>query len=288
MILDEKLFEDFESGKAVDRVQNFLDSYGLGDFKVYERDKNWLAVDVDGFSSDDIGYLLSRLRSVGLQADLWEHYVEIYIGDKDALRYSSDYSSLMFEKPLKEDFDDILNFQLPNPEEEIVLEIPTAPEVATIPTGPKTGEEIGQSSMLLDAIAACAKTIDNYNIIKTNLTDPKMIEVVEGIASQETNILGKLQGLLKEVSPNASEIMYGATDAEAALTEDLDEEDMGFNLDSSYLEHLDPMTGKLKVEAWAPPVEQSDVNDMATANMPDMIIPDDLDVDDDFEDPEEI
>ena len=300
---------------------------------------------------------------------------------KDIIYYMQKLGDDSLSESLNEDFDDVVDIQLPNSDEEIV--IPTAPEVATIPTGPKTGEEIGQSSMLLDAIAACAKTIDNYNIIKTNLTDPKMIEVVEGIASQETNILGKLQGLLKEVSPNASEIMYGATDAEAALTESFDEEDMeyddsigsrnlkskvlskmyakanamlkngwtrddenelwnmaysyndnnddeifmcelapedaesynqpegsfGFmieddpyfftedldeedmkhtNLDSSYLEHLDPMTGKLKVEAWAPPVEQSDVNDMATANMPDMIIPDDLDVDDDFEDPEEI
>ena len=101
----------------------------------------------------------------------------------------------------------------------IIPETETAVVVETEPRGPESAEEIASSSMLLNAISDCAKTIEQYNIMKVNLTDPEMISVIDEISSEETLILGKLQSLLKKVSPNAENIMNGAVETEQQLGE---------------------------------------------------------------------
>lgn len=103
----------------------------------------------------------------------------------------------------------------------IIPETETAVVVETEPRGPESAEEIASSSMLLNAISDCAKTIEQYNIMKVNLTDPEMISVIDEISSEETLILGKLQSLLKKVSPNAENIMSGAVEVEQGLTESI-------------------------------------------------------------------
>lgn len=109
-------------------------------------------------------------------------------------------------------FDDIVEIEVPEAEAPVVLDTPQR--------GPETPQEVGESSLLLDAIATTAQNIDNYNVIKVNMTDPDMIKVMEDIADMENYKLGKLQSLLKMVSPNAESIMNGAVEAEEQVAQD--------------------------------------------------------------------
>lgn len=114
---------------------------------------------------------------------------------------------------LNEDlFDDIVEIEVPEAEAPVVLDTPQR--------GPETPQEVGESSLLLDAIAATAQNIDNYNVIKVNMTDSDMVKVMEDIADMENYKLGKLQSLLKMVSPNAESIMNGAVEAEEQAAQD--------------------------------------------------------------------
>ena len=102
----------------------------------------------------------------------------------------------------------------------VVMEVPEAEAPITVPDtqrGPETPQEVGESSLILNAISDCANNIDNYNVLKVNLTDPEMIKVIEDIADMENYKLGKLQSLLKKVSPNAESIMNGAVEVEETI-----------------------------------------------------------------------
>ena len=115
---------------------------------------------------------------------------------------------------LNEDlFDDVIEIDVPDVEADITID----PDLS----GPETPEDMGQATILLDAISCIAKNIDQYNVLKANLTDPEMIAVVDEMASNENINLGKLQTLLKKVSPNAENIMNGAVEAEQELSESL-------------------------------------------------------------------
>lgn len=80
----ERLSESISGSRTnVDIVQDFIDGYGFEEFSVYDRGNGWLAIDFDGYSEDDIRPLLNRLHAWNLDADAYEHYIEIYIGDDD-------------------------------------------------------------------------------------------------------------------------------------------------------------------------------------------------------------
>ena len=124
------------------------------------------------------------------------------------------YSDLIvsIDESLKEDYEEVVEIEVPEAEAPVVLDTPQR--------GPETPQEVGESSLLLDAIAATAQNIDNYNVIKVNMTDPDMVKVMEDIADMENYKLGKLQSLLKMVSPNAESIMNGAVEAEEQAAQD--------------------------------------------------------------------
>lgn len=86
-----------------------------------------------------------------------------------------------------------------------------------LPEGPSP-DEVGVSSLILDAIANSAKTIDQYNIMKANSDTPELIPVIDDIISNENFTLGKLQSMLKVISPNAENIMNGAVSAEDIMS----------------------------------------------------------------------
>lgn len=120
---------------------------------------------------------------------------------------------------LNEDlFDDVVEIEVPS------VEVEPITSDDTVLDGPEPGEDTGKSSMILDAISNCAKTIDQYNILKTNLNDSSMSAAIDKILETENITLGRLQSLLKKVSPNAENIMVGAVETDNALGESLNED----------------------------------------------------------------
>ena len=119
---------------------------------------------------------------------------------------------------LQEDiFDDVVEIEVPAAETDIeVLEVEPL-------EGPQTPEEVGMASLLLSAIANSTNNIDQYNVIKANCNDEEIGNVIDDIVANENITLGKLQGVLKQVSPNAENIMSGAVEVEQELTESLNE-----------------------------------------------------------------
>lgn len=69
--------------KAAEDIQQFINGYGFKNFTVYGRTDNWLAIDVDGENESEIYSLLYRLHAWNLNADLYEHYIEINIESDD-------------------------------------------------------------------------------------------------------------------------------------------------------------------------------------------------------------
>lgn len=88
--------------------------------------------------------------------------------------------------------------------------------------GPQTEEEQGVASLILDAISNSANTIQMYNAIIANCTDEEIIDSLNEILVDENRIMGKLQSILKKVSPNAEEIMNGAIE-DSGFDESLNE-----------------------------------------------------------------
>lgn len=120
---------------------------------------------------------------------------------------------------LNEDlFDDVVEIEIPDVEIQPPLE---SPDIEL--TGPDPGQATGEASLILNAISDCAKTIDNYNMMKSNLSSSEAGNIIDEIASEETVILGKLQALLKQVSPNAECIPDAIEGAEEVLGESLNE-----------------------------------------------------------------
>ena len=84
--------------------------------------------------------------------------------------------------------------------------------------GPEIGVETGVSGLLLDQISKVAQNINDYNMLRANLEDyPEIDELIQSLADQENETLGKLQSALKSISPNAELIMNGAVEAESDL-----------------------------------------------------------------------
>ena len=84
--------------------------------------------------------------------------------------------------------------------------------------GPDVGVETGVSGLLLDQISKVAQNINDYNMMRANLEGyPEIDDLIQSLADQENETLGKLQSALKSISPNAELIMNGAVEAESEL-----------------------------------------------------------------------
>ena len=68
---------------AAEKIQNFIDGYGFNNFEVYPRTDDYVAIDIDGEDEDEVVELLNRLHAWGLDADKYDHYVEIDISEDD-------------------------------------------------------------------------------------------------------------------------------------------------------------------------------------------------------------
>lgn len=68
----------------INDLQKYINSYGFKGFDIYERTEEWAAIDVEGESESKINHCIQRLNTYGngVHADLWEHYIEIYIGEE--------------------------------------------------------------------------------------------------------------------------------------------------------------------------------------------------------------
>ena len=94
--------------------------------------------------------------------------------------------------------------------------------------GPELGEETGVAGLLLDQISKVAQNINDYNMMRANLEGyPEIDELIQSLADQENETLGKLQSALKSISPNAELIMDGAVETESEM-------DPGSPIDESY------------------------------------------------------
>ena len=84
---------------------------------------------------------------------------------------------------------------------------------------PEQGEDIGLSDMILDSIESSAEKIREYNSLSANLGEheEELKDVLEDISVNENETLGKLQSMLKAISPNAENIMNGAVEAEEQM-----------------------------------------------------------------------
>ena len=69
----------------IDEIQKYINSYGFKGFDIYERSDEWAAIDVDGENEREIHYCIQRINTFGndVHADLWEHYIEIYLGKEN-------------------------------------------------------------------------------------------------------------------------------------------------------------------------------------------------------------
>ena len=71
---------------AADTIQKFINGYGFERFIVYSRTDEWLAIDTKEEDESAIIALKNRLCAWNLQCNIWEHYIEIYIGDDDRFK----------------------------------------------------------------------------------------------------------------------------------------------------------------------------------------------------------
>lgn len=114
---------------------------------------------------------------------------------------------------LNEDmFDDIIEIEVP------AVEVEPIEVQDMIPTGPDAGEDVGLTSLILDAISNCTGNIDRYNTIKVNLgNNTNLAVIIDEITANENYTLGKLQSMLKEISPNAENIKKAMDEVEIKL-----------------------------------------------------------------------
>ena len=106
-------------------------------------------------------------------------------------------------------FDDIVDIEVPSIETDSI-------DIDDIElSGPEVGEDFGIASLLLSAISNCAENINSYNSIRANIRENSdLIPIIDDIVGNENLTMGKLQSMLKTVSPNAEMIMNGAVEVE--------------------------------------------------------------------------
>lgn len=109
--------------------------------------------------------------------------------------------------------------------------------------GPKPGEDVGVSGLLLDLIGKVASDINELNQLQSNLENyPEISELIKDFADDENEKLGKIQSALKTISPNAELIMNGAVEAEQEM-------DPGSPLDEAFADvYMDGHRDHLKID----------------------------------------
>ena len=99
---------------------------------------------------------------------------------------------------------------------------------------PKTVEENGVASIIIDMVKDELDTIDNYNSCVATMRElggyDEFVVVLADIIAEENRHVGQLQSILKQISPNAAEIDRGEAEANHQ-----------FNM----------VDGKLQVQAWS-------------------------------------
>ena len=94
-----------------------------------------------------------------------------------------------------------------------------------VPEGPSEGTDTGVASELIALINDEWEAIQGYNnaiaTLRANIAEnpfyEKAISVLEEISAEENAHVGQLQELLKQISPNASEIDKGEVEAKSQL-----------------------------------------------------------------------
>lgn len=121
--------------------------------------------------------------------------------------------------------------------------------------GPSNGTESGIASMIMDAIKDEWSAIDKYNSIIATIRETPEIDatpyeaVIQEIVAEETRHVGQFQELLKQISPNVTEIAKGQQEAKS---------------------QLNFVDGKLQVQTWdtpsaaGSPSSNNEVSDLCT------------------------
>lgn len=92
--------------------------------------------------------------------------------------------------------------------------------VELTPEGPARGIDTAIADLILNSITTSTQKLQEYNILNANLgNNDDLRDILAEIMADENSILGKLQTMLKVVSPNAVEIMNGAVEAEEQISE---------------------------------------------------------------------
>jgi len=97
-----------------------------------------------------------------------------------------------------------------------------APDVTD---GPELGPNVGVADIIMSSINDEFNTIRNYNsLIATMQNEGKeeylpMIKVIQDITAEENKHVGQLQEILKQISPNATQIEAGKDEAQEQMTE---------------------------------------------------------------------
>ena len=105
--------------------------------------------------------------------------------------------------------------------EVVIPNIVDAIDVTEItPEGPAQGLDTAVADLILNSINTSTQKLQEYNTLNANLGNYENLrDILTEIMADENNILGKLQTMLKVVSPNATEIMNGAVEAEQQISE---------------------------------------------------------------------
>ena len=108
--------------------------------------------------------------------------------------------------------------------EDLDLIIPSVIDAVDVteitPEGPAQGLDTAVADLILNSINTSTQKLQEYNTLNANLGNHEDLrDILTEIMADENNILGKLQTMLKVVSPNAAEIMNGAVEAEEQISE---------------------------------------------------------------------
>ena len=194
--------------KAINEDTTFYDLKNLYEAnELKAEDRRRLA---DAIRNGDDPVLIATFLSSKLKDDVDEDFI-----DTDSL---DDDKQLLNEYTIDEDFDEDLGFLEDYLDDYEIPDVISETEIVETEM-PSQGEDIGLSDMILDSIQSSAEKIREYNSLSANLGEHEedLKDVLEDISVNENETLGKLQSMLKAVSPNAENIMNGAVEAEEQM-----------------------------------------------------------------------
>lgn len=114
--------------------------------------------------------------------------------------------------------DDYFGMEYP----ESMFEQETAPQVTE---GPELGPNVGIADVIMSSINDEFNTIRNYNSLIATMQNEDIedysafIKVIQDINVEENKHVGQLQEILKQISPNATQIEAGKDEAQEQMAE---------------------------------------------------------------------